>query len=160
MGVPFRRSLIRTASDAAPEMMATRTNARLRIRRSLRRESSAEPSGPDLRRPSPRPNNAPRPAPVGAPRPSSFLEYNTTESLFVAPTVVPTLTAPERALSVLGLTRSATWAEVTTRHRSLMKDFHPDRHVQSDDATRAHVELRVREINEAYGEIRAAEFGR
>ena len=55
---------------------------------------------------------------------------------------------------MLGLSRSASWEEITRRHRSLMKEFHPDRHVGSDEATRAHAEQRVRDVNEAVAMLR------
>ena len=83
-----------------------------------------------------------------------FFDYFSTESLFAGPAEDDAVVESDRPYAVLGLSRSATWSEITQRHRSLMKQFHPDRHVTSDDATRAHAEQRVREINEAVAALR------
>ena len=83
-----------------------------------------------------------------------FFDYFSTESLFAGPFEEDPVVESDRPYAVLGLSRSATWAEITQRHRSLMKEFHPDRHVGSDEATRAHAEQRVREVNEAVATLR------
>ena len=83
-----------------------------------------------------------------------FFDYFSTESLFTGPTEPAELAAADRPYAVLGLERTASWAEITRRHRNLMKEFHPDRHVGSDEATRAHAERRVRDINEAVAMLR------
>lgn len=88
-----------------------------------------------------------------------FFDYFSTESLFAGPPDADPVVESDRPYAVLGLSRSATWAEITQRHRSLMKEVHPDRHVASDEATRAHAEQRVREINEAVATLRQERRG-
>jgi hypothetical protein len=88
-----------------------------------------------------------------------FFDYFSTESLFVGQPEPEQVRAADDPHAVLGLTPSATWAEITQRHRSLMKQFHPDRHVTSDEPTRAHAEQRVRDVNEAVATLREARRG-
>jgi len=83
-----------------------------------------------------------------------FFDYFSTESLFSGHSEEDPVVESDRPYAVLGLSRAATWSEITQRHRSLMKQFHPDRHVSSDEATRAHAEQRVRDINEAIATLR------
>lgn len=86
-----------------------------------------------------------------------FEEYFSAESLFGA-SPHPSTPAPEEIqddeYGVLGLTRSATWSEITRAHRRLVAQLHPDRFVGADEATRAAAERRVRDVNEAFSEIR------
>jgi hypothetical protein len=97
------------------------------------------------------------PAPQG-----TFTDYFSTESLFGASpprdedpesAVVP-LPSGEDAYSLLGVTRQASWKEISRARRRLVSELHPDRFVDADEDTRAAAERRVRDVNEAFAEIR------
>jgi curved DNA-binding protein CbpA len=60
----------------------------------------------------------------------------------------------EGPYAVLGLTRTATWEEVSKAHRTLVAQLHPDRYVGAEDTVREAAEERVRVVNEAYATIR------
>ena len=55
---------------------------------------------------------------------------------------------------VLGLSSDASWTEITTRHRQLVKQHHPDRHSASGAAAQAHAERVMSEINAAFSDLR------
>ena len=80
-----------------------------------------------------------------------FEAYYSNESLFEAPAPAP---AAEGPYAVLGLTRAASWEQVSKAHRRLVSQLHPDRYVGSDDGVREAAEQRVRDVNEAYATIR------
>lgn len=86
---------------------------------------------------------------------TGFGQYYSTQSLFEG---APDLFAePDRAdgpYAVLGLTRRANWSEISKAHRKLVSELHPDRYVDADDVVREAAERRVRDVNEAYAEIR------
>lgn len=93
----------------------------------------------------------------------TFADYFTTESLFSAtplhddddPLAGRDVADPsDDAYAVLGLSRSASWKEVSRAHRRLVAQLHPDRHVTADDDVREAAERRVRDVNEAYALIR------
>ena len=95
------------------------------------------------------------PAPQG-----TFTDYFSTDSLFGASppreeahAAVP-LGSGDDAYSVLGISRSASWKEISRAHRTLVSQLHPDRYVDADEETRAGAERRVRDVNEAFSEIR------
>ena len=86
---------------------------------------------------------------------TAFGQYYSTQSLFEG---VPELfVEPHREdgpYAVLGLSRQATWEEISKAHRKLVSELHPDRYVDADDVVRDAAERRVRDVNEAYAEIR------
>jgi DnaJ domain len=86
---------------------------------------------------------------------TGFGQYYSTQSLFDS---VPELfVEPDREdgpYTVLGLTRRADWEEISKAHRRLVSELHPDRYVDADDVVRDAAERRVRDVNEAYAEIR------
>jgi hypothetical protein len=55
---------------------------------------------------------------------------------------------------VLGLPLYATWDQIVSAHRHLAKQFHPDRFVGAPDEERAAAEERMRDVNQAYDELR------
>jgi hypothetical protein len=55
---------------------------------------------------------------------------------------------------VLGLPMYATWDQVTAAHRRLAKEHHPDRLLDAPDDVRAASEERMRQVNQAYNELR------
>jgi DnaJ domain len=86
---------------------------------------------------------------------TGFGQYYSTESLF-DPTV-ELFVEPDRndgPYAVLGLTRRANWQEIAKAHRKLVSELHPDRYVGADETVREAAERRVRDVNEAYAEIR------
>ncbi len=56
--------------------------------------------------------------------------------------------------AVLGVDADATDAQIDHAYRRLMAQYHPDRHVSSDEPQRKHADKRAREINRAYDRIR------
>lgn len=56
--------------------------------------------------------------------------------------------------AALGLSRLATWKEITSAHRRLLTELHPDRYVGEDSELREIAERRVRDVNEAFATIR------
>ena len=95
------------------------------------------------------------PAPQG-----TFTDYFSNESLFGAsppreePLEAVPLPSGQDAYSLLGVSRQASWKEISRAHRRLVSELHPDRYVDSDDETREAAERRVRDVNEAFSEIR------
>lgn len=55
---------------------------------------------------------------------------------------------------VLGLSSDASWIEITSRHRQLVKQHHPDRHSASGTAARVRAEQTMSGINAAFSELR------
>lgn len=82
----------------------------------------------------------------------TFSDYFTVESLFEGTPVDEDV--PSDAYAILGVTRRSSWEEISKAHRRLVARLHPDRYVDADPATREHAERRVRDVNEAYSEIR------
>jgi len=62
--------------------------------------------------------------------------------------------------SILGLTSHDSWEDISRAHRRLVSELHPDRYVGSEDVVREAAERRVRDVNEAYSEIRRERAGR
>ena len=86
---------------------------------------------------------------------TGFGQYYTTESLFEpAPGLFEEPDRDEGPYAVLGLTRRASWDEISKAHRRLVSELHPDRYVDADEVMREAAERRVRDVNEAYSEIR------
>jgi len=85
-----------------------------------------------------------------------FLDYFSTESLFGASDEArgDDVDDTSTAYAVLGLTRQASWKDVTRAHRELVAMLHPDRYVDADDSLREAAERRVRDVNEAYALLR------
>lgn len=85
-----------------------------------------------------------------------FDRYYSAESLFEEPPEsLFTETDPDEGpFAVLGVTASASWKEISRAHRALVSELHPDRYVDADPMVRAAAERRVRDVNEAYSEIR------
>ena len=83
---------------------------------------------------------------------SAFQEYYSTESLFVS--TPDDLVDENDPYVVLGLPASASWEDITRAHRALAKRFHPDRLVDMSDEERAKGEIRIRDLNIAYTELR------
>ncbi len=84
-----------------------------------------------------------------------FEAYYSTDSLFSSSPEPEELTAEsEGPYAVLGLTRSASWEDVSKSHRRLVAQLHPDRYVREDAQVRAAAEKRVRDVNEAFAAIR------
>ncbi len=85
-----------------------------------------------------------------------FLDYFSTESLFGASDEarVDDGDKTSTAYAVLGLTRQASWKEVSQAHRELVAMLHPDRYVDAEDTLREAAERRVRDVNEAYALLR------
>lgn len=81
-----------------------------------------------------------------------FEAYFSTESLFDSSPVDPM--EAEGPYAALGLTRAASWEEVSKAHRNLVAQLHPDRYVGAEDDVREAAEERVRVVNEAYATIR------
>lgn len=65
-----------------------------------------------------------------------------------------TTTDPDHPYTILGISRTTPWDEVRRTHRRLLSANHPDRFVGEDPERIAHAETRVRDINEAFAEIR------
>lgn len=55
---------------------------------------------------------------------------------------------------VLGLSSSASWTEVSRRHKLLAKEHHPDRVAAADATTRQTAAERMADINAAFSELR------
>lgn len=86
---------------------------------------------------------------------TGFGQYYSTQSLFdTAPELFVEPDRNDGPYAVLGLTRRATWTEISKAHRRLVSELHPDRYVDADDVVRDAAERRVRDVNEAYSEIR------
>lgn len=86
---------------------------------------------------------------------TGFGQYYSTQSLFdSAPELFVEPDRNDGPYAVLGLTRRATWEEISKAHRRLVSELHPDRYVDADDVVRNAAERRVRDVNEAYAEIR------
>lgn len=91
---------------------------------------------------------------------TAFGQYYSLQSLFVSDPELEVHTDPsEKPYAVLGLTRQASWDQIRRAHRSLVSTLHPDRYVDADEAIRADAEKRVRDVNEAYSEIRRQRAG-
>lgn len=87
----------------------------------------------------------------------TFFDYFTTESLFGSTDEARAAEDGDEtaaAYAVLGLTRQASWKEVTRAHRELVAMLHPDRYVDADDDLREAAERWVRDVNEAYALLR------
>lgn len=95
------------------------------------------------------------PAPQG-----TFTDYFPNESLFGASPLreeeheAVALPSGVDAYSLLGVSRQASWKEISRAHRRLVSELHPDRYVDADEATRDAAERKVRDVNEAFAEIR------
>lgn len=61
---------------------------------------------------------------------------------------------PDHPYTVLGISRNTSWDEIRRTHRKLLSANHPDRFAGQDPELIAHAEIRVRDINEAFAEIR------
>lgn len=91
---------------------------------------------------------------------TGFGQYYSTESLFSASPEPETSTGPASGpYAVLGVTRHASWEQIRSAHRSLVSQLHPDRYVNADEEVKANAERRVRDVNEAFSEIRRQRSG-
>ena len=71
-------------------------------------------------------------------------------ALFVLSLAAPA-TAEDKALATLGLTAAATWTEIKTRYKRLVKRYHPDAN-GGDKAA----EEKLKVINQAYSTLKAS----
>lgn len=140
-----RRNDGSTGERRAPRERRAFPGGQVRLPR-LRRPSGAPPE--DLRDDEPIRRNPDERSPH---KDRGFEAYYSTESLFDQRQPEP---AAEGPYAVLGLSRSASWEQVTKAHRTLVAQLHPDRYVGADDVVRAAAERRVRDVNEAYATIR------
>ena len=79
-----------------------------------------------------------------------FQEYFTYESLFDEPEELRESNDP---YVILGMSADAEWTEIVVQHRHLARQFHPDRFVDCDEATRQRAEDQIRRINWAYNTL-------
>ena len=86
-----------------------------------------------------------------APRKSTFEDYYSTESLFEP---VAEVLDEDDPYAVLGVPATATWEEIMKAHRRLAKRFHPDRLTDMSAEEQAKGEVRIRDLNIAYMELR------
>ena len=56
--------------------------------------------------------------------------------------------------AVLGVSRLATLVEVTAAYRAKAQAYHPDRHLDSPPAVRRQAEQRMREVNQAFVQLK------
>jgi DnaJ-domain-containing protein 1 len=82
---------------------------------------------------------------------STFEEYYSTESLFEP---LAEVLDPDDPYTVLGVPATATWEEIMQAHRRLAKRFHPDRLTNMSAEEQAKGEVRIRDLNIAYMELR------
>lgn len=86
---------------------------------------------------------------------TAFGQYYSTASLF--DTTVEAIDDSARQgnpYSVLGMTGDDSWEDISRAHRRLVSELHPDRYVGADEVVRNAAERRVRDVNEAFAEIR------
>jgi len=91
---------------------------------------------------------------------SGFSEYFSYESLFDggdAATVEEELDAT--AYRVLNVSPTADWPTIVASHRSLVKQFHPDRFANHPPGVIAEAEAEIKRINIAYSELRSTHPG-
>jgi len=89
------------------------------------------------------------------PKHSAFEDYFSTESLFDwSGSEENGLFDEKDPYVVLGLPASATWEEITSTHRKLAKQHHPDRLMNATDEEREASDERIRDLNIAYMELR------
>ena len=91
---------------------------------------------------------------------SGFSEYFSYESLFDggdAATVEEELDAT--AYRVLNVSPTDDWPTIVASHRSLVKQFHPDRFANHPPAVIAEAEAEIKRINIAYSELRSTHPG-
>lgn len=95
-------------------------------------------------------------APLGADN-GAFTEYFTPESLFLGTDAEEEESKPlgaEDPYRVLHVTPDASWSEITSSHRALVKEFHPDRFVDFPESIVKEAEIEIRRINTAYTTLR------
>lgn len=86
---------------------------------------------------------------------TGFGQYYSSDSLFDGSRETDvTSTTSDGPYAVLGLTRQASWEQIRRAHRALVSALHPDRFVGESPEVIAHAEQRVRDVNEAFAEIR------
>jgi len=85
---------------------------------------------------------------------SGFTGYYTYESLFDEPAEGDHDFQGEDPYAVLRVRSNAEWTEIVVAHRSLVKEFHPDRFVDQPADVVARAEIEIKRINRAYAEIR------
>lgn len=91
---------------------------------------------------------------------TEFGRYYSAESLFDGSRELDvTSTTSDGPYAVLGLTRQASWEQIRRAHRALVSNLHPDRFVGEHPDVIADAERRVRDINEAFSEIRRQRSG-
>lgn len=121
---------------------------------------SSTPSGmtaEDIRRAFGRSRSERRAAPEVAEAPDeSFASTYTTESLYAGPDDAEEPLDPDDPYHVLGVPAGAGWAEIVAAHRTLARQYHPDRHRDSSDEARDDAEETMRRINVAYSALRRA----
>lgn len=84
---------------------------------------------------------------------TGYSQYYSNDSLF-EPATPTEFEQHKGPFEVLGVLSSASWEEVCRAHRQLVSKLHPDRYVDADDLVREAAERRVRDVNEAFSEIR------
>ncbi|MFN8050889.1 MAG: J domain-containing protein [Acidimicrobiales bacterium] len=89
---------------------------------------------------------------VDEPEPSGFTGYFTYESLFEEPE--PVNGEGDDPYDVLKVSRDDDWQTIVSAHRSLVKEFHPDRFVDHPADVVAAAEDEIKRINLAYSELR------
>jgi len=91
-----------------------------------------------------------RPRPQAQQGPRSYNQQRQDETRRPAPDVDADLL---QAYTVLGVTPSATWDEITTAHRNLLKKHHPDRHA-GHEGNMKKATAQSQKIGEAYQKIK------
>ena len=90
---------------------------------------------------------------------SGFSEYFSYESLFDGGNDTPIEEIDDRAYRVLKVQRTDDWPTIVASHRSLVKQFHPDRFAGHPPEVIAEAEAEIKRINSAYTELRASHPG-
>jgi len=86
--------------------------------------------------------------------PSGFTGYYTYESLFEEPAEGDADFKGEDPYAVLKVEPTADWPTIVSAHRTLVKEFHPDRFVDHPAEVVAQAEVEIKRINLAYAELR------
>jgi DnaJ-domain-containing protein 1 len=88
------------------------------------------------------------------PEPAGFTGYFTYESLFDEPDVNDPDSEGEDPYAVLRVAPTDDWTTIVAAHRSLVKEFHPDRFVDHPAEVVAQADIEIKRINLAYGLLR------
>jgi hypothetical protein len=105
--------------------------------------------------PSTRATSGPVTQPDQSTKACGFADYFSVESLFEHGTSDDQgAVDPDDPYDVLGVTREASWKEISRAHRKLVARLHPDRFIDADEATCEEAGRKVRAVNAAFAEIR------